>query len=120
LIGTFRRAGAPIRLRVDGEVNDVPRPVELAAYRIIQESLTNAITHASGAPVLVRAIIVDQALEVLVTNGRPNRRDTRQGSGHGLIGMRERVLALAGTIDAGPDPATGGWRVIAHLPWSHR
>jgi signal transduction histidine kinase len=120
LIGTFQRVGTSIRLRLDGEVNDVPRQVGLTAYRIIQESLTNAITHAADAPVLVRATIVERALDVLVTNGRPHRTNTRQGGGHGLIGMRERVLALGGTIDAGPDPATGGWRVAARLPWSRR
>ncbi|MCX4473027.1 Sensor histidine kinase DesK [Micromonospora sp. MW-13] len=120
LIGTLQRAGTPIRLRIDGEVNDVPGHVGLAAYRIIQESLTNAITHADGAPVVVRTTIDDHSLDVLVSNGRPNHTGTRPGSGHGLIGMRERVLALGGTLDAGPDPATGGWRVTAHLPWSRR
>jgi signal transduction histidine kinase len=120
LVGTFQRVGTSIRLRVDGEVNDVPRQVGLAAYRIIQESLTNAFTHAAEAPVLVRATILDRKLDVLVTNGRPHRTGDRQGGGHGLIGMRERVLALGGTIDAGPDPATGGWRVTARLPWSRR
>jgi signal transduction histidine kinase len=120
LIGSFERAGTATRLRVEGAVDDVPGRVGLAAYRIVQESLTNASTHAGGAPVLVRVTIVDRAVDVLVSNGRPDRADIRRGAGHGLIGMRERVLALGGTLDAGPDPATGGWRVTAHLPRSRR
>lgn len=118
LIGTFRSTGTPIRLRVDGEIGDVPAPVGLAAYRIVQESLTNAIAHAGGAPVLVRVGVGDRALDVSVSNGRPHRTDTGRDAGHGLVGMRERALALGGTLDAGPDPDTGGWRVTARLPWS--
>ncbi|MFB6814963.1 sensor histidine kinase [Streptomyces sp. NPDC056347] len=95
-------------------------PVELAAYRIVQESLTNALKHAAPGPVTVRLGQRGPLLTVEVSSVLGVRDGPRApGSGAGLVGMRERVALLGGTIDAGPSTATGGgdiWRVRAELP----
>ena len=93
----------------------VPAAMDLVAYRVVQESITNARKHASGGAVRVRLAGRDGGLDVEVTNG-PGREDlAARGPGHGLVGMRERVGLYAGTLDAGPT-ADGGWRVHAVLP----
>ncbi|WP_069170669.1 sensor histidine kinase [Streptomyces griseus] len=98
----------------------LPAPVELAAYRIVQESLTNALKHAAPGPVEVRLGRSGGRLTVevsSVTGDRPGPR--APGSGTGLLGMRERVALLGGTFDAGPVSGTDGtarWRVRAELP----
>ncbi|QLH24167.1 sensor histidine kinase [Streptomyces sp. Rer75] len=102
----------------------LPAPVELAAYRIVQESLTNALKHAGPGRVDVTLTHptggADGALEVSVTSPYGGDRPTPPvpGSGTGLIGMRERVTLLGGTLDAGPVPGPSGtvWRVRAALP----
>ncbi|GAA5208060.1 sensor histidine kinase [Streptomyces thinghirensis] len=100
----------------------LPAPVELAAYRIVQESLTNALKHASEGTVRVELTRHDDVLRVLVTSPYGDREAPRApGSGAGLVGMRERVALLHGTFEAGPvaDPgSTGGkiWTVRATLP----
>ncbi|MFF4092744.1 sensor histidine kinase [Streptomyces sp. NPDC001834] len=107
------------------ERGPVPAPVELATYRIVQESLTNALKHAAPGPVVVRLGQVGRSLTVEVSSVFGNRSGPRApGSGAGLVGMRERVALLGGTIEAGP--ANGGaggggggariWRVRAELP----
>ncbi|MFD8615921.1 sensor histidine kinase [Streptomyces sp. NPDC059513] len=93
----------------------LPTPVELAAYRIVQESLTNALKHAAPGPVVVRLDLADEVLTVQVTSvlgSRPG--PTAPGSGAGLVGMRERVALLGGTFEAGSDGAEL-WRVRAEL-----
>ncbi|GHH53654.1 sensor histidine kinase [Streptomyces candidus] len=99
----------------------LPAPVELAAYRIVQESLTNALKHASPGPVAVRLSYADSTLHVAVTSafggGRAGPR--APGSGAGLVGMRERVTLLDGELEAGPvtlDDGTKTWQVRALLP----
>ncbi|MFJ6695479.1 sensor histidine kinase [Streptomyces sp. NPDC091272] len=99
----------------------LPTPVELAAYRIVQESLTNALKHASPGPVAVTLAHARTALTVTVTSpfggGRPGPR--APGSGAGLVGMQERVALLDGELTAGPvtlDDGTKMWRVRAELP----
>ncbi|MGW7279059.1 sensor histidine kinase [Streptomyces sp. NPDC054844] len=100
----------------------LPAPVELAAYRIVQESLTNALKHASQGTVRVELARHDDVLRVLVTSPYGDREAPRApGSGAGLVGMRERAALLHGTFEAGPvaDPgSTGGkiWTVRATLP----
>ncbi|MER6143052.1 histidine kinase [Streptomyces sparsogenes] len=105
----------------------LPAPVELAAYRIVQESLTNALKHAAPGEVTVRLAhdadgpSAAGALEVSVTSPydkRPGRRPRAPGSGMGVVGMRERVSLLGGTLQAGPRPGASGtvWRVRAVLP----
>ncbi|MEW6059413.1 MAG: sensor histidine kinase [Actinomycetota bacterium] len=119
-----REAGLRVEARVEGEVGDLPAVVDLSAYRIVQEALTNAIKHAPGAKVelLVRRGARD--LDIVVTDdgpGVPERAADGQGmperaaDGQGIIGMRERAALVGGELHAGPSP-TGGFRVEAHLP----
>ncbi|MCX4393880.1 MULTISPECIES: sensor histidine kinase [unclassified Streptomyces] len=102
------------------EGGTLPTPVELAAYRIVQESLTNALKHAAPGPVTVRIGQVGQLLTVEVSSVFGDRPGPRApGSGAGLVGMRERVALLGGTIEAGPSTTGDGtkiWRVRAELP----
>ncbi|MGW4230460.1 sensor histidine kinase [Streptomyces sp. NPDC004980] len=98
----------------------LPAPVELAAYRIVQESLTNALKHAAPGPVTVRLGRSGNLLTVEVSSVVGDRPGPRApGSGAGLVGMRERVALLGGTIEAGPVPGDDGtksWLVRAELP----
>ncbi|RPK91146.1 MULTISPECIES: histidine kinase [Streptomyces] len=102
----------------------LPTPVELAAYRIVQESLTNALKHAAPGPVVVRLGRTGELLTVEVTSVSGSRPGpTAPGSGAGLVGMRERVALLGGTITAGAEPDGDGtkiWRVRAELPVTER
>ncbi|MGW1812348.1 sensor histidine kinase [Streptomyces sp. NPDC002125] len=102
------------------ESGPLPAPVELAAYRIVQESLTNALKHAAPGPVTVRLRRSRALLTVEVSSVSGDRPGPRApGSGAGLVGMRERVALLGGVIEAGPaDGDDGGkiWRVRAELP----
>lgn len=102
------------------EGGTLPTPVELAAYRIVQESLTNALKHAVPGPVTVRIGQAGQLLTVEVSSVFGDRPGPRApGSGAGLVGMRERVALLGGTIEAGPSTTGSGtkiWRVRAELP----
>ncbi|MYR43266.1 histidine kinase [Streptomyces sp. SID5910] len=97
----------------------IPAPVELAAYRIVQESLTNALKHAAKGPVEVAVTRDGGLLRVRVTSPYGDRDAPRApGSGAGLVGMRERAALLHGTFEAGPEPAAGTkvWTVRAALP----
>ncbi|MFF5974442.1 sensor histidine kinase [Streptomyces sp. NPDC012769] len=102
----------------------LPAPVELAAYRIVQESLTNALKHAPAGPVVVRLARDDRVLTVRVTSPFGDRPGPRApGSGAGLVGMRERVALLGGEFEAGPVPNGDGtkiWQVRAVLPAEER
>ncbi|WP_422386323.1 sensor histidine kinase [Cryobacterium luteum] len=121
LIGSYRHTGANIRLHHEGDPDNVPSQVGLAAYRIVQEALTNAIKHAGGVPIMVRIDIRTNAVDLLIVNSVRAARAVavpRRGRGHGLIGMEERVRALGGSIDTGPNTTIGGWRVAATLPWT--
>ncbi|MER7887933.1 histidine kinase [Streptomyces fimicarius] len=108
----------------DPAAGALPTPVELAAYRIVQESLTNALKHAAPGPVVVRLGGTGELLTVEVTSvfgSRPG--PTAPGSGAGLVGMRERVALLGGTITARAEPDGGEteiWRVRAELPVTER
>ncbi len=120
LVEGARANGLDVTL--DAAYGSVPAPVELAAYRIVQESLTNALKHAAPGEVTVWLRERDDALELRVTSPHDGRDTPRApGSGAGLVGMRERAALLHGTFDAGPgdapDPADGGlWVVRASLP----
>lgn len=107
-----------VDLSVVGDAHEVGSTVEAAVYRIVQESITNARTHAQGATRIgVEVVVSDEAVEVTVSDdGRPGRLDGRdRGSGYGLVGMRERVQLLGGSLKAGPAPQ-GGWIVRASIP----
>jgi signal transduction histidine kinase len=119
LLAKVSKAGLGVRLRVEGTPSQLPAGVDLSAYRIVQEALTNVVKHAGPARAQVRIRYRDQEVTVEVTDdgrgvGTPAG-DGRAGAGHGLIGMRERVAAFNGDLDAGPRPG-GGFRVAARLP----
>jgi signal transduction histidine kinase len=115
-------AGLPTTLRQDGTPSALPAGVDLAAYRIIQESLTNAIRHAGPARATITLSYCDTALRIEVTDtgrgGAPGGQGAsigQHGGGHGIVGMRERATAAGGTLQVGPGP-DGGYRVVAVLP----
>jgi signal transduction histidine kinase len=115
VIAETSAAGFDVQLDVRGERRSLPSGVDLAAYRIIQESLTNVVRHAraSSARIAIAYRAGDIEIEV-VDDGIPARIDAGS-SGSGLVGMRERAIALGGNFEAGPQPG-GGFRVRATLP----
>ena len=115
LVGGIRAGGLPVEVTRTGAVRPAPPATELTAYRIIQEALTNTHKHAFATRVDVVLDYGTDTLRVTVTDdGRPPARKN-PGSGHGLIGMRERATAIGGTVHAGPRP-DGGFQVFAELP----
>ena len=113
-------AGIPVEIVVEGDRLEIPASVELSAYRIVQESLTNCLKHsgASQATVTVRYRPEDLEVEV-VDNGRgssEHRGGVNRG-GRGHLGMRERVALFGGQISIGPMSSVGGYRVRARLPF---
>jgi len=118
LIENTTRAGLPTSVTIHGRVGTVAPTVDLTAYRIVQESLTNALRHAGPTSARVTLSYTDDELGVEVFDGGRGRVDgTPHGAGHGIAGMRERVEAVGGTLIAGPGPE-GGFRVQARLPLS--
>jgi signal transduction histidine kinase len=113
LAAEFREAGLPVRLSVEGDRATVPAGVDLAAYRIVEEALTNALKHAGGAPTSVSVRHVDGAVELEITDEGPG--PSAGSGGHGLIGMEERAALYGGTFAAGPREG-GGFSVWARLP----
>jgi signal transduction histidine kinase len=115
LVGQFREAGLEVSLTMDSAQPNVPARVDLSAYRIVQEALTNVLKHAGPAArteVRLRTDSHGVAIEVL----DDGHGDTiLAGSGQGIVGMRERAQLLGGSLDAGPRP-NGGFQVVAHLP----
>jgi signal transduction histidine kinase len=110
-------AGLAIDLEVDGDIEAVPPGVALAAYRIVQEALTNALRHSGAHRADVRLAVGAGSLQVDVTDdGRGGDPGATDSDGHGLIGMRERAAVYGGTLAAGPGP-DGGFRVHARLPY---
>ncbi|UZN03701.1 sensor histidine kinase [Cellulomonas sp. S1-8] len=107
-------AGVPVRLTVVGEPRALPAGVDRAAYRVVQEALTNVAKHAPGAPTDVEIRYGRDALDVTVTD-RPATPPAAGAPGRGIEGIRARVDALGGTSDIGPD-ARGGWRVRCTVP----
>jgi signal transduction histidine kinase len=117
LVERARQAGAAVELVLpEGAVGASPA-VELTAYRIVQEALSNVARHAPGVPATVRLASDGAQLTVVVRNGPPARPVPSNGDGHGLVGMRERAVALGGRLSAGRDP-DGGFEVRAVLPLS--
>lgn len=116
LIAHVRGAGLDAQLRIEGEQRLLPPGLELSAYRIVQEALTNTLKHADAKSATVTVRYRPAALELSVTDdgtGAPGSDKT--GDGHGLVGMHERVALFDGTFDAGPS-ADGGFRISARLP----
>jgi signal transduction histidine kinase len=116
LLAAARESGVQADLHVDGEPATVSPALDLCAYRIIQEALTNAIKHAAPARADVRVSWQTDALELEISDdGRGSGAVNGAGGGHGIAGMRERVALHGGSVDAGPR-AGGGFAVRAQLP----
>ncbi|MET9670377.1 sensor histidine kinase [Streptomyces sp. NPDC006475] len=118
LVEATVRAGVPVELALGVPDDPVPQAVDLSAYRIVQEALANVVRHAPGAPTRVSVTSDGTDLTVLVVNLPAEERTSpleTTGTGHGLVGMRERVRLTGGTLDTGPLP-DGGFRVAARLP----
>ena len=115
LVEQFEKAGLVVSLTMDGVRTDLPAPVELSAYRIVQEALTNVLKHAGPtARADVRLSTEHRGIAIeIVDDGHGDT--ILPGSGQGIAGMRERAQLLGGNFDAGPRPG-GGFQVIAHLP----
>jgi signal transduction histidine kinase len=112
----LRLAGLDVVVRREGEAPKLPAGVDLSAYRIVQEALTNTLRHARATRADVTVRYGKQAVELEVRDdGRGSPGADLNGAGQGLVGMRERASLLGGTLEAGPLPA-GGYRVHAHLP----
>jgi signal transduction histidine kinase len=114
LLGEVRAAGLPVELRVEGEAHELPPGVDLCAYRVVQEALTNALKHAGPATARVFLRYVEGAVEVEVTDTGSGSGDAN-GAGVGLAGMSERVALFGGRLESGPRP-NGGFAVSARLP----
>lgn len=112
LISEMRKAGMPIEVEVRGTPRDLPAGVDLSAFRILQEALTNVLKHAGDARARVVVAYAPSAIELEVVDDGCAK---AQGHGHGLVGMRERVLLYGGTLEAGPAEGSG-YRVRARLP----
>jgi signal transduction histidine kinase len=117
LIERARSAGVSVELSVDGPRRVLDAGVELSAYRIVQEALTNVVKHAGTAHASVNVRYGDDQLELeIVDDGRGAPGPETSQSGHGLVGMQERVALFGGTLSAGPDDGRG-YRVQALLPY---
>ncbi|CAL9403226.1 hypothetical protein SUDANB58_01492 [Streptomyces sp. enrichment culture] len=122
LAGTFRNAGLHVEVARADQGTELPTAVGLAAYRVVQEALTNVQKHAgprARAEVSVVRVGPNIEITVLDDGGDGARAPGTDGGGHGLLGMRERVTAVRGTLTTGPRYG-GGWRVHAILPVAHR
>ncbi len=118
LVAGARRAGLETTLTVTGTAVPLPAAAGLAAYRIIQESLTNTIRHAGPATAAVSVSYLGDEVRICVSDtglGQPAEAAAASTGGHGLAGMRERAAAVGGSVEAGPAPG-GGFRVGARLP----
>jgi len=119
LVDGFRRAGLDVRLRLDGDLDVVPLAPGLTAYRVVQESLSNAVKHAPGASVDLAVAVEEREVNIRAVNDVeavvPELFPTAP-AGNGLRGMAERVALLGGTVASGN--GNGSWKVHAHIPWS--
>jgi signal transduction histidine kinase len=119
LLAAAREAGLPVELAVEGEPRQLPAGIDLSAYRIVQEALTNSLKHAGPATATVRVRYGARALDVQVSDDGRGGREAEDGlespETHGLIGMRERVALFGGALEVGSRPG-GGFLVAARLP----
>ncbi len=114
LIGQMRESGLPAELRVEGEARPLPPGVDLSAYRIVQEALTNTLKHAGPARARVEIHYGDDELDLEITDDGPGT-GRGGGAGQGLVGMRERVALYGGVLESGKRDG-GGYLVRARLP----
>jgi signal transduction histidine kinase len=115
LVERVREAGLPVELHVDGDRRELPVGIELSAYRIVQEALTNALKHAGRAQASVHVRYGRDSLELEIVDDGAGAQAPVASGGHGLVGMRERVALYGGRLDAGRRP-TGGFGVRVLLP----
>jgi signal transduction histidine kinase len=114
LVEQVRQSGLPVELSVEGEPVALPAGVDLSAYRIVQEALTNTLKHAGPARAWVAVRYAGNDVEIQVENDGRSTSDG-DGGGQGLVGMRERVAMCGGELHSGPRPG-GGYRISARLP----
>ena len=119
LLGTVRESGLPVDLVVEGTAVELAPGVDLAAYRVVQEALTNALKYAGPARACVTVRWKRGELELEVTNDGTSE-PGGDGRGHGLVGLRERVSLVGGSIESGPREDGEGFVVKAHLPLGER
>jgi signal transduction histidine kinase len=118
LLARARATGLPVSFTVEGVPRQLPRGTALTAYRVVQESLTNARKHGgAGVTATVTLRFCEQEVAIIVTDDGQASQQGGDGQGHGLIGMRERAELFGGTVTAGPRPG-GGYRVMVTLPAS--
>jgi signal transduction histidine kinase len=115
LVDGVRAAGLDVSLEVTGTPGPLPPAVDLSAYRLLQEALTNALRHAGPARVTARVAYGPDAVEISVVDDGLGTAEAGPAAGHGLVAMRERVGLVGGSVAAGPEPG-GGWAVRARLP----
>jgi signal transduction histidine kinase len=115
LVTQLREAGLPVELHVEGERRELPVGIELSAYRIVQEALTNALKHAGEAKASVSIRYGTDSLELEIADDGTGASMPVPSGGHGLVGMRERVALYGGRLDAGRRPS-GGFAVRVLLP----
>ena len=121
LLAQYREAGLPVELVVEGDERMLPQGLDLAAYRVVQEALTNTLKHAAGATAVVRVAYHRESLELTVSDSGRGRGASAPAAprwergGHGLVGMRERAEIYGGRLEAGPAP-DGGFLVSARFP----
>jgi signal transduction histidine kinase len=112
----MERAGLEVDLQKSGALDAVPPGMALAAYRVIQEALTNVVRHAGVERAMLKLDASDGALSIIVSNGPPTRTvEPMEGGGHGISGMEERVSLYGGRLTSGDTPE-GGYRVTAEIP----
>jgi signal transduction histidine kinase len=114
LVEQVRQSGLPVELNVEGDPVRLPAGVDLSAYRIVQEALTNAIKHAGPAHAWVSVRYAEDDVEIEVENDGSSD-GAADADGHGLVGMRERVALCGGELHSGPRPG-GGFKISARLP----
>jgi signal transduction histidine kinase len=116
LLAQAAGAGIEVKVAVEGEPRRLPSAVDLACYRVVQESLTNVVRHAGASQAEITVTHLDDRVVVeVLDDGAAPAGNGAVGSGQGIPGMRERARALGGSLEAGPRPG-GGFRVQASLP----
>ena len=124
LVDSIRQTGRTVGYDVLGDAPPLPSSVETTVYRLVQEALTNAVRYAGDAPIDIQVIFSPTAITVFVDDSGPGADAKRaatsnglgSGGGHGLAGMRERLAAVGGSLEAGPRQPGPGWRVYATIP----
>jgi signal transduction histidine kinase len=117
LVETVRASGTPVELHVSGTDRPLSPALELSVYRVVQEALTNVVKHAPGAGAVVDLAVTDHEIRLEVTDdGSPAGPTEAKASGHGIVGMHERIAAFGGRLVAGPAAGGRGFQVTAQVP----